>query len=130
MKMIGYVKGMIPCSNDTLYAESAMNWCQNDTYTKMLINKNIVNNEKMHTCKCAMAYQMWINLKSIYENMSYLVFIDQLSNLFAMKALEGADIPEHLTKLKYQWDELTLFGKQNKLLLDALFKCIIVASLP
>jgi len=130
MKTIGYVKGTIPCPDDTLYAESAMNWCQNNMYTKMLINKNIVDNEKMHTRKCVTAHQMWMNLKSIYENTSYLVFTDQLSNLFVMKAPEGTDIPKHLTKLKHQWDELTLFGEQNKLLSDALFKRIIAASLP
>jgi len=130
MKAIGYVEGKIPCPNAALYPESAENWHQNDTYAKMLINKNIIDNKKMHTRKCATAHHMWNNLKSIYENTSYLVFTDQLSTLFVMKAMEDTNIPEHLAKLKHLWDKLTLFSKQNKLLSDALFKRIIAASLP
>jgi len=59
-----------------------------------------------------------------------MVYMDQLKSVLEIRAVEGANIPEHLARLKRQWDKLALFSEHNKLMSDAFFKCIIMQSLP
>jgi len=47
-----------------------------------------------------------------------------------MRAQEGSNIADHIMNLKKQWDQLTLFGENNRLMDDALFKQVIAQSLP
>ena len=45
-------------------------------------------------------------------------------------ASEDDDIPEHISKLKQCWDQLSLFGDTNYQVSEFLFKRIIASSLP
>ena len=96
----------------------------------MLINKNIASSEKVHTCRCANAHKMWNNLKTIHKSTCYLVHTDRICILCGIKVTEGTNIPEHLTKLKHQWEQILFSGKLKKIYNNNFFKQQIVASLP
>ena len=59
-----------------------------------------------------------------------LHYTDQLKATLEIRATEGTNILEHLSKLKKNWDKLTLFSDHNKLMGDAFFKRVIAQSLP
>ena len=73
---------------------------------------------------------MWENLKSMYKSTDYMVYTDQLKATLEIRATEGTNIPDHLSRLKKSWDKLTLFSDHNKLMGDTFFKHVIVQSLP
>ena len=126
----GYVEGRIPCPDPSFDPVGADNWEFNDSYTRMLINKNIASSEKVHTCGCANAHKMWNNLKTIHKSTCYLIHTDRIRILCGIKVAEGADIPEHLTKLKHQWEQISFSGKLKKIYNNNFFKQQIAASLP
>jgi hypothetical protein len=97
----------------------------------MLIVTNIAALEKTHTCGCDTAQKMWQNLKVSYQSSNYLVNSDKLRALCGYRAAEGDNIPEHLTRIKDKWDELTFYRKQyNIMLSDKFFKALIAGLLP
>jgi len=96
-----YVEGCILSPDPGFDPEGADNWEFNDSYIQMLINKNIALKEKVHTCGCATAHKMWTNLKMIHKSTCYLVHTNCIRMLCGIKVAEGADILDHLTKLKH-----------------------------
>jgi len=126
----GYVEGCVACPDLGFNPKGAENWEFNNSYTCMLINKNITPKEKVHTQGCATTHKMWNNLKTIHKSTCYLVHTDHICILCGIKVAEGADIPEHLTKLKHQWEQISFSSKLKKIYNDDFFKQQIAALLP
>jgi len=127
---VEYIEGSIPRPDPALDMVSFKNWRQNNGFAKMLIDNNIAVSEKTHTQGCRTAARAWQNLRAVYESEDQLVFTDQLQTIFQMRAQEGSNIADHVMNLKKQWDQLALFGENNRLMDDALFKRVIAQSLP
>ena len=125
-----YVEGKVVCPDPALDPLGERNWRHNDAYAKILINKNLSEEERSYTQKCETSHKMWINLKTIYEPSDALDLTDELATLFQMRAIEGSNIPEHLNSLKIQWDRLSFELFYDQLLGDVFFKRIIAQSLP
>ena len=125
-----YTLRYIACPNPGFDPEGTENWEFNNSYMRMLINKNIAPKEKVHTRGCATTHKMWNNLKTIHKSTCYLVHTDHICVLCGIKVAEGADIPEHLTKLKHQWEQISFSGKLKKIYNDDFFKQQIVVLLP
>jgi len=126
----GYVEGHIPVPDPVTRPTSMENWEFNDLFIQMLINKNITPLQKVHTCGCATSHKMWTNLHTIHESTSYLVHMDHIHTLCGIKAAKGADIPEHLLKLKHVWEQITVTGSLQNVYNDDFFKQQIAVSLP
>jgi hypothetical protein len=109
---------------------SAKNWVYNDTFACLLITSNIANNEKIYTHACMSSHQMWANLQSMHESKSHLILTTHLCTLMMTIATDDDNIPDHLTKLKQCWDQLSIFRDTNYRVSKFLFKCIIASSLP
>ena len=78
VKVMPYVLGAIPCPSEVDDFVSHDNWGYNDTFVHMLIDTNIVPEEKMHISDCYMAHAMWTNLKSIHASTNHLVLTGHL----------------------------------------------------
>jgi len=126
----GYVDGCIPVPDPVTRPTSTENWEFNDSFIQMLINKNITLLQKVHTHGCATSHKMWTNLHTIHELTSYLVHTDHIRTLCGIKAAEGADIPEHLSKLKHMWEQIIVTGSLQNVYNDDFFKQQIAALLP
>ena len=125
-----YVLGKVACPNIVDDTMSADNWAYNDTFAQILINVNITDSEQIHTNGCMSAHHMWTNLQSMHESKSHLILMTHLRMLMNTIARDEDNIPEHLTKLKHCWDQLSLFGDTNYKVSEFLFKRIIASSLP
>jgi gag-polypeptide of LTR copia-type len=124
------VLGKVACPDVADDAMSTHNWVYNDTFAQLLINSNIANTERIYTNGCTSAHHMWTNLQSMHESKSHLILTTHLRTLMNTIATEDDNIPEHLTKLKHCWDQLSLFGDTNYRVSEFLFKRIIASSLP
>jgi len=129
-KVQEYVLGKIVCPDPKDDAQSAENWMYNDTLAQLLITSNISPVERVHTNSCPTANCMWLSLQSMHESKSHLVLTTHLCTLMNTTASEDDDIPEHISKLKQCWDQLSLFGDTNYQVSEFLFKRIIASSLP
>jgi len=125
----GYVEGHIPVPDPVTRPTSMENWEFNNSFIQMLINKNITPLQKVHTRGCATSHKMWTNLHTIHELTSYLVHMDHIRTLCRIKAAEGMDIPEHLSKLKHVWEQKIVTGSLQNVYNDDFFKQQIVVSL-
>ena len=96
-----YIWGANPCLSKVDDPVSNENWVYNDTFMRMLIDTNIAPEEKMHISNCFTAYDMWTNLKSIYELTNQLMLTSHLCTLVALSNQEGTNIINHLYWLKY-----------------------------
>jgi hypothetical protein len=127
-----YVQGKIPCPNETDDPVGASNWAYNDTYAQMLIITNISTTEKVHTRGCPTAHSMWLNLQSMHDYANQPGMAAHYRTLFHTNVAEGGNIEEHLTKLKFYWSQIDIFGPGDvdHRISEALFKRIIASSLP
>ena len=96
-------------------ADAARNWCYNNTFLIMLINNHIAESEQIHTNDCETAHGTWENLRKYHELSTYQIWIDKCRVLKLIKAKEGDNIPDHLMKVKKQWETIKLFGKHCKI---------------
>ena len=125
-----YVMGKVTCPDPKDDPESAENWAYNDTFAQLLITSNISPMEKVHTNGCPTSNRMWLSLQSMHKSKSHLILTMHLCTLMNTTAAEEDNIPEHITKLKQCWDQLSLFGDTNYCVSKFLFKRIITSSLP
>ena len=126
-----YIDGHVSLPDPAIYPDAARNWRYNNTFLIMIINNHIIESEQIHTNDCKTAHATWENLRKYHELSSYQIWIDKCRVLELMKAKEGDNIPEHLMKVKKQWETIKLFGKEryHKMFNDTLFKKAIVTSL-
>src|SRR5260221_265821 len=124
-----YVLRRVTLPEQTRDPVGASNWQYNNTFAMILITTNISPCEKVYTNGCPTSHRMWRSLQSMHKSTSYLIATDNFRSLMTC-ANEGENISNHLTKLKYYWDQLILFGNQNYHISDSLFKRIIASSLP
>ena len=92
-----YTKGTIQCPMDI---KNAANWKFNDNYAQAVILNNITSTEMVHIVQCKTAQAVWQNLEAIHESKGHQTIVSIIQNLFHIKAKEGSNINEHLTKLK------------------------------
>ena len=128
--VVDFVVSQVPHPERARNPVGTKNWRYNNAYAKLCIDNNTAPSEKVHTQGCMTAHKMWENLKLMYESTDYMVYTDQLKATLEIRATEGTNIPEHLSKLKKNWDKLTLFSDHNKLMGDVFFKRVIAQSLP
>jgi len=129
-KVQGYVLGKITCPDPQDDLVGAENWGYNDTFAQLLIMSNIAPSERVHTNGCLMSNCMWLSLQSMHKSTSHLILTTHLCTLMNTTAVEDDNIPEHISKLKQCWDQLSLFGDMNYCVSEFLFKRIIASSLP
>ena len=127
-----YIDGHVDLPDPAIYPDAVRNWRYNNTFLIMIINNHIVEAEHIHTNDCETAHATWENLRKYHELSLYQIWIDKCRVLELMKAKEGDNIPEHLMKVKKQWETIKLFGKERyqKMFNDTMFKKAIVTSLP
>ena len=127
-----YIEGKTRRPNPIIDAIGTENWCFNDSYTKMLIAKNLAPSEKVHTQGCKTTHDMWKNLHKVHQSTSYQIHIDKLHVLYSIKVKEGDNIPEYLIQLKNHWDQITFFTNEDNCHLynNRCFKQHIAVSLP
>jgi len=129
-KVQGYVLGKITCPDPQDDPVGAENWGYNNTFAQLLITSNIAPSERVHTNGCPMSNRMWLSLQSMHKSTSHLILTTHLRMLMNTTAAEDDNIPEHISKLKQCWDQLSLFGDTNYRVSEFLFKRIIASSLP
>jgi len=109
----GYVDGSISKPGLDADPDSVENWHFNDSYIKMLIAKYIAEDEMIHTTGCQTTKDMWANLEKFHQLTSYGLITDILRILSNMRARDGDNIPEHLLKLKNQWEKIRQFKDEE-----------------
>jgi len=129
-KVQEYVLGKITCLDSNNDPVGAENWGYNDTFAQLLITSNIAPMERVHTNGCPTSNRMWLSLQSMHESISHLILTTHLCTLMNTTVAEDDNIPEHISKLKQCWDQLSLFGDTNYRVSEFLFKRIITSSLP
>ena len=129
-KVQEYVLGKITCPDSNDDPVGAENWGYNDTFAQLLITSNIAPTERVHTNGCPTSNRMWLSLQSMHESTSHLILTTHLRTLMNTTAAEDDNIPEHISKLKQCWDQLSLFRDTNYRVSEFLFKRIIASSLP
>ena len=127
-----YVDGTIKWPSSTRDPVSAENWHFNDTYTRVLIAKNIAQSEKCHIQGCESAHDMWNNLRKIHECMSFQIQTEQHRVFQNMKAKDSDNILLHLIKMKNQCNMIKDFGEveEYECYNNSVFKRDIASSLP
>ena len=75
------------------------------------------------------ASEIWTSLRTIHEAKDYSSAITIQRGLFVLYAKEGADVIQHLSKLKQQWKRLNVLDNTSFHIPDRQFKTIIVSSL-
>ena len=125
-----YVYGLIPRPNPKVDRALSRLWSTNDRYTQVLITQNIEASQMIHVSRSKTSNQMWKSLQSIYETQDHQTAVTMLRSMFAMRAAEGDDIPEHLTKIKKLWEHLNMIRSRNFHIPDNQFKAVITSSLP
>ena len=129
-KVQGYVLGKITCLDPQDDPVGAENWGYNNTFAQLLITSNIAPLERVHTNGCPMSDHMWLSLQSMHKSTSHLILTTHLRTLMNTTVAEDDNIPEHISKLKQCWDQLSLFRDMNYCVSEFLFKRIITSSLP
>ena len=129
-KVQEYVLGKVTCPDPQDDPVGAENWGYNDTFAQLLITSNIAASERVHTNGCPTSNRMWLSLQSMHESTSHLILTTHLRTLMNTTAVEDDNIPNHISKLKQCWDQLSLFGDTNYCVSEFLFKRIITSSLP
>jgi len=109
VKATGIVDGKTPKPNPDTDLEAADNWNYNDVYIKMLIRTHVADSELMHIRSSQTSHHMWDALKKLHQLMTYQIFTDKLRVFQEIKAKNGDNIPDHLMKLKKQWEEVQYF---------------------
>lgn len=129
---VPYVEGKVKRPNPEIDPEGAENWSFNDAYIMILILQNIAPCEMIHVRGCQSAYQMWKNLRSIHHLTGIQIQTNRLRFLQNIRAKEGDDIPQHLVKLKNQWELVSYFGNEDnrRMYDDDFVKLQIAISLP
>ena len=128
-KVQEYVLGKVSCPDPQDNPVGTENWGYNNTFAQLLIMSNIAPLERVHTNGCPMSNRMWLSLQSMHESTSHLILTTHLCTLMNTTAAEDNNIPEHISKLKQCWDQLSLFGDTNYCISEFLFKHIITSSL-
>ena len=123
------VSRQVICPDPVQDPEGTKNWMYNDNYTQMLITTNISKNLMIHTQGCPTMYNMWLTPRAIFERSPDLDYTKQLHTIFENCTYEGSNIVDHLTKLKSNWNNIPIYSNLCSLQADALFKCIIAATL-
>ena len=129
-KVQDYVLGKVTCLDPQDDPVGAENWGYNDTFAQLLITSNIAPLERVHTNRCPMSNRMWLSLQSMHESTSHLILTTHLHMLMNTTAAEDDNIPEHISKLKQCWDQLSLFMDTNYRVSEFLFKRITISLLP
>jgi gag-polypeptide of LTR copia-type len=127
-----YVDGTVKQPSSARDPVGAENWHFNDTYTRVLIGRNIAASEKCHIRGCETAHDMWTNLQKVHQSTSLQIQTEQRRVFRNMRAKEGDDIPNHLTRLKNQCNLIKDFGnvEDSERYNDNVFKRDIASSLP
>ena len=125
----GYIDGRSRCPDANADPISFQNWEFNDSYIRMLIRKNIASSQKMHTRSCSTAQKMWNSLRHIHESTNYLVHMEKIRSICAVRLQEGGDVVDHLTKLKNTWEQCQFTGNLARIYNDTFFKQQIAVSL-
>lgn len=105
------------------------NWNFNDNYTAILIFKNISAPQKVHAGQEGSAFEMWCNLKAIYEITGHTTIINYICMLYKCNLEKGDNILEHLSNLKVTWKHIHALGVEEFKISDLFFKVIISLSL-
>jgi gag-polypeptide of LTR copia-type len=126
-KLDTYLQGAPVRPDDPTEAD---NWDHNDDFTKLVIMNNIASSEVTHVGRCKTANEMWKSLELIHESKGHTTIIAVIRNLFHTIAAEGANISEHLTKMKQYWERINMIGDEDFRITDRFFKVIISSSLP
>jgi len=129
-KVQEYILSKVTCLDPQDDLVGAENWGYNDIFAQLLITSNIAPLERVHTNGCPMSNCMWLSLQSMRESTSHLILTTHLHMLMNTTMVEDNNIPEHISKLKQCWDQLSLFGDINYWVSKFLFKRIIASSLP
>ncbi len=128
----GIVDGSTPKPNVETDPDAVDIWNYNDIYIKMLIRGHVADSELMHIRSSQTSRQMWDTLQKLHQLTTYQIFTDKLRVFQEIKAKNGDNIPDHLMKLKKQWEEVQYFRKElnRKAFDDSFLKQQIVVSLP
>lgn len=125
-----YVDGTLKCPDAQADHIGANNWKYNDQYTQKVIRDRLSEGCKYHTDNCETAYQMWENLKAIYQSCGTQTETQLMREMTELRAQDGDNIIEHLATLKRMWDRCTLIQGDNLTLTPKMFKNFLIYSLP
>ena len=125
-----YIDGTLPCPNKAQDPIGADNWLFNDDYTKKVIRDRMSRGQKHYVTNCRTSKDMWNNLIAIHQSCSDQTENQIMRELIAVKAQEGDDIKEHLTKIMELWDRMTRICPNNLPMKPPQFKKFLAYSLP
>lgn len=125
----GYAEGKMKRPENP---QDADNWDYKDNYAQLLILNNISSTDVVHVGPCATANAMWVSLEAEHdpESSGHQTLPAVGRSLFRTVAGEGANISEHLYKLKIYWERFTSMSGNLGREPDTAFKIIIAISLP
>jgi len=78
-KVSAYVFGNVKRPDSMLDPVGTENWDFNDSYAAILIYKNILSSQKVHTGQDSTAHEMWNNLEAIHETRGHTTWQESIS---------------------------------------------------
>src|SRR5438445_6375971 len=107
-KLDGFIDGEYPVPSPLDPGRAI--WLKGDQITCLLINSNIKNTEAVHTSQVTTAWQIWENLKAVYETCGQQSITSLRRSLYHARAKETDDIIAHTTLLRNTQVELHQMG--------------------
>ena len=125
-----YANGKIPKPDDTADPDNVRNWQANDKLAKLIILQNISKNQLQHIDQDQSASDIWKTIMSLYQTTGFRTAISYMKELYTMKASDGENIPEFISKMKAIIEDINAMADNDLGINEKSFKGILLASLP
>jgi hypothetical protein len=124
-----YANGNIPKPDNTADPDNVRNWQANDKLTKLIILQNISKNQLQHIDQDQSASDIWKTIMSLYQTTGFRTAISYMKELYMMKASDGENIPEFISKMKAIIENINSMANNDLGINEKSFKGILLASL-
>jgi gag-polypeptide of LTR copia-type len=128
---------LAPYINGTLLAPSQLNqptnfsnWEFNNDYARVLIIKNVDNNQLKHITKYNSAHDMWISLTMVHETQGFQTGLTLTHAFWTSSCSKDEDVEKHIDEVKDKWEHLNALETPEFTFSNTVFKGILIVSLP
>ena len=124
----GYIHGTIKWSNPDANTNAASTWDSNEEYVKLVLLKNISNEQVQHTNEEQSAADIWKSLVSLHQATGFRTTLMSMHELFNIHTVENNHISAFLNKMKSIVNSINLM-KSKFNISDLTYAGVIAQSL-
>ena len=124
----GYVYGTIKWPDPDANAQAATTWNSNEEYVKLVLLKNISNEQVQHIDEEQSVADVWKSLVSLHQATGFQTALMFMHKLFNMRVAENENIPAFLNKMKSIIDHINSMKSKFKIS-DLTYAEVIAQSL-